>query len=63
MIVLKFNQRVEYPNLKEAQVVVCTEPSFFCDGSNYKVGDKFVVNKSYFNIFLNKSYENYSTLR
>lgn len=60
MIALKFNKRVEYTNLREGQVVVCTEPSFFCDGTKHKVGQKIVVdktNEAYFSIFLNQGYK------
>lgn len=60
MIIISFNKKVEYPDLKEGQVVKCTIPTFFCDGTFHKIGQKIVLdksNKAYFSIFLNQGYE------
>jgi len=63
MIVINFKEEAEYPNLKEGQVVVCTQPSFFCDGTKHTIGQRFVVSKkdsAYFSIFLGQGYELYN---
>ena len=60
MITISFNKKVEYPDLKEGQVVKCTIPTFFCDGTFHKIGRKIVLDKSnlaYFSIFLNQGYK------